>query len=170
VLHDNLVHHTKDGGFDQHYGRNNLVTNNIFAFGEECMIRRNDRRDLHTSFTFERNIVLYDRGVILGGGWGTYKEGYYTLDHNLYWNADGGPVMFAKGMDFKAWQEKHKQDQRSIVADPLFVDARGGDFHLKPDSPAIAKLGFKPFDYTQAGRTSPPTLTKGLPPVPRAFD
>ena len=170
VLHDNLVHHTKDGGFDQHYGRNNLVTNNIFAFGEECMIRRNDRRDLHTSFTFERNIVLYDRGVILGGGWGTYKEGYYTLDQNLYWNADGKPVIFAKGMDFKAWQEKHKQDQHSIVADPLFVDARGGDFHLKPDSPAITKLGFKPFDYTQAGRTSPATLTKGLPPVPRAFD
>jgi hypothetical protein len=56
------------------------------------------------------------------------------------------------------------------VADPLFVDAQSGDFHLKPDSPAITKLGFKPFDYTQSGRTSPATLTKDLPPVPRAFD
>jgi len=170
VLHDNLVHHTKDGGFDQHYGRNNLVTNNIFAFGEECMIRRNDRRDRHTSFTFERNVVLADRGYVLGGGWGTSKESYYTLDHNLYWQAGGKPLMFTKDMDFKAWQAKSGQDKHSIVADPEFLDARQGDFRLKPDSPAITKLGFSPFDYTQAGRTSPPTLTKGLPPVPRAFD
>jgi len=170
VLHDNLVHHTKDGGFDQHYGRNNLVTNNIFAFGQECLIRRNDRRDRHTSFTFQRNIVLMDRGVILGGGWGTSAESYYTLDRNLYWHADGKPVLFAKDVDFAAWQKKHGQDAHSLVADPKFLDARGGDFRLAPDSPAITKLGFKPFDYTQAGRTSPPTLTQGLPPVPRAFD
>jgi len=170
VLHDNLVHHTKDGGFDQHYGRNNLVTNNIFAFGQECLIRRNDRRDRHTSFTFERNIVLMDRGVILGGGWGISAESYYTLDRNLYWHADGKPVLFAKDVDFAAWQKKHGQDAHSLVADPKFLDARGGDFRLAPDSPAITKLGFKPFDYTQAGRTSPPVLTQGLPPVPRAFD
>jgi hypothetical protein len=170
VLSDNLVYRTKDGGFDQHYGRGNLVTNNIFAFGLECLIRRNDRRDRHTSFTFQRNIVLLDRGFILGGGWGTSADSYYTLDHNLYWHADGKPVLFAKGMDFKAWQAKHGQDQHSLVADPKFVDARRGDFRLAPDSPAIAKLGFKPFDYTRAGRTSPPLLTKGLPPVPRAFD
>jgi len=56
------------------------------------------------------------------------------------------------------------------VADPKFLDARGGDFRLAPDSPAITRLGFKPFDYTRAGRTSPPTLAKGLPPVPRAFE
>ncbi len=170
VLHDNLVHHTKDGGFDQHYGKNNLVTNNIFAFGIECMIRRNARMDLHTSFTFKRNIVLYDRGYILGGGWGTHDEGYYTLDENLYWHADGKPVMFADGMDFGAWQQKHKQDANSIVADPLFVDARGGDFRLRDDSPAITKLGFKPFDYTKAGRTTPAKLTAELPPVPGAYE
>jgi hypothetical protein len=170
VLRDNLVHHTKDGGFDQHYGKNNLITNNIFAFGQECMIRRNDRRDKPTSFTFERNIVLYDRGVILGGGWGMHKEGSYQLDHNLYWNADSKPVQFTSTMDFKKWQEKFGQDRNSLVADPLFVDARGGYFHLKSESPAITKLGFKPFDYTKAGRTSPPTLTKGLPLAPRAYE
>jgi hypothetical protein len=73
-------------------------------------------------------------------------------------------------MDFKKWQEKFGQDRNSLVADPLFVDARGGYFHLKSESPAITKLGFKPFDYTKAGRTSPPTLTKGLPLAPRAYE
>ncbi len=78
--------------------------------------------------------------------------------------------MFTKTMDFAGWQEKHGQDKNSLVADPLFVDAQSGDFRLKPDSPAIAKLGFKPFDYTKAGRTTPPILTKELPPVPKAFE
>jgi hypothetical protein len=36
------------------------------------------------------------------------------------------------------------------IADPLFVDPAGGDFSLKPDSPAI-KLGFKPIDINTAG-------------------
>ena len=31
-----------------------------------------------------------------------------------------------------------------------FVDPANGDFRLKPDSPAL-KIGFEPFDYTQAG-------------------
>ena len=104
------------------------------------------------------------------GGWGTHDEGYYTLDENLYWHADGKPVMFADGMDFEQWQQKHGQDAKSIVADPLFVDAREGDFRLRDDSPAIKKLGFKPFDYTQAGRTTPAKLTVELPPVPGAYE
>ena len=60
------------------------------------------------------------------------------------------------------------QDKNSLVADPGFVDPQQSDFHLKPDSPAL-KVGFKPFDYTKAGRLTPPSLTKGLPAVPAGF-
>lgn len=169
-LYNNLVHHTKDGGFDQHYGRSNEVVNNIFALGSECMIRRNARRDQHTSFRYHHNSVLYDRGNILGGGWELYGDDSYELDHNLYWHAGGEPVLFAKGLDFEAWREKYGQDTHSLVADPRFIDPRGNDFRLRSDSPAITQLDFKPFDYTRAGRTTRAVFVGSLPTPPAAFE
>jgi hypothetical protein len=67
---------------------------------------------------------------------------------NCYWNASGKPVDFA-GMTLEQWQ-KNGRDEGSIIADPVFVDAKNYDFHFKPDSPA-PKISFKPFDYTRAG-------------------
>jgi len=32
TIRDNVVFRTKDAGFHQHYGTNNLITNNVFAF------------------------------------------------------------------------------------------------------------------------------------------
>jgi len=56
-----------------------------------------------------------------------------------------------------AWGRAHLQKEQpfgveahSISADPLFVSWATGDFHLKPDSPAL-KLGFKPIDQSQIG-------------------
>ena len=52
--------------------------------------------------------------------------------------------------EFSAWQEAG-WDKHSIVADPMFVDAEHDDFHLKPESPAIQKLGFKPLPIDEMG-------------------
>jgi hypothetical protein len=57
----------------------------------------------------------------------------------------------AEPMDeFAAWQEAG-WDKHSLVADPMFVDAEHDDFHLKPGSPAITKLGFKPLPIDEMG-------------------
>ena len=47
----------------------------------------------------------------------------------------------------------------SDVVDPLFVDAKNGDFRLKPDSPAL-KLGFREWDHSLAGPHSEPTICR----------
>ena len=52
--------------------------------------------------------------------------------------------------EWQSWQEAG-WDPHGIVADPLFVDAAHDDFRLKPESPAIKKLGFKPLPIDQMG-------------------
>ena len=41
-------------------------------------------------------------------------------------------------------------DQHSVYADPMFVDPDNGDYHVKPNSPAL-KLGFRNLDVSSAG-------------------
>lgn len=164
TMQKNLVYRTKTGGFHQHYGRDNAIVNNIFGFARVDQLQRT-RVEEHLSFRFERNIVIYDRGSLLGMNWNDSK---FVLDRNLYWNT-AGPVQFPGGLDLAAWREKTGHDRHSLVADPLFVDPLKGDYRLKDGSPA-AQIGFEPFDVSKAGRLTPRTLTADLPPVPAAFE
>lgn len=164
TMENNLVYRTKTGGFHQHYGRENRIVNNIFAFSRTDQLQRS-RVENHVSFTFERNLVLYDRGELLGKSWADEKV---WLDHNLYWNT-AGPVRFPGGKTLDQWRDSTGHDRQSLVADPKFANAAKDDFRLAPDSPAL-QLGFRPFDAARAGRRTPVRLTAELPVVPQAFE
>lgn len=151
VAENNVVWNTQDGGFHQHYGKENLVRNNIFAFAREGQIGRS-RQEKHSSFTFERNIVCWKEGPFFRKGYSEKPGEGYTFRSNLYWNAAGRPVE-PGGMPFAKWQELG-QDRDSLIADPLFVNPDRGDFRLKPGSPA-SKIGFKPIDVSKVGPRRP---------------
>lgn len=139
LIENNVVYRTKSQGYNHHYGRDNLIRNNIFAFGGEAQFSRS-RLEPHESFTLERNIFYFDNdGQVLGGNW---AENRARVDHNLYFHASGKPLDFS-GMTLKKWK-KCGMDRHGIVADPLFRDPKRNDFTLKPGSPAL-KVGFRPF-------------------------
>jgi len=58
-----------------------------------------------------------------------------------------------KPLTLKQWQKKGF-DKHSVFADPLFVDADNGNYHVKPQSPAL-QLGFKNFDINKFGVIKP---------------
>ncbi|MCX8064156.1 MAG: right-handed parallel beta-helix repeat-containing protein [Candidatus Hydrogenedentes bacterium] len=146
LLENNIVHHTHTGGFHQHYGRENRVENNIFAFSANEQIIRS-REENHISFIFIRNIVYFDNGLLLGGNW-TNKM--WKMDNNCYWDTSLKELNF-KGKNLKEWRELGF-DQNSIIEDPKFVNAENADFRLKEDSP-VAKIDFKPINLSDIGLT-----------------
>ena len=153
TMEGNVTYNTTDGGFHQHYGRDNIIRNNIFAFSSEVQVKRSRAED-HRSFTFEKNLVVFERGELLGGNWnGTTAN--FLLKGNLYWNYAGPPVTFTtKALALADWQ-KTGQDAGSLVADPLFENPAARDFRLKANSPALA-LGFEPIDVSTMGVVGDP--------------
>ena len=142
---NNLVYNVKDGSFHQHYGRENVIRNNILAFSKLCQIRAT-RVEKHLSFTLKNNIIFYRTAKLLHGPWTKIKV---KMSKNLYFNCDGKPVTFPGG-DLKAWQAAG-HDIGSIIADPQFVDPDNFNFNFRKGASDAAKIGFKPFDYTKAG-------------------
>lgn len=152
VLENNVVYRCKSAGFHQHYGRDNIVRNNIFAFNREVQLMRT-RAEPHTSFVFTNNIVCFDSGDLLGSNW---SNDHYVMERNIYWDIRPGAtenLKFAK-VSWKQWQTRG-HDTNSVIANPLFVAPEMFDLRLKPESPAL-KLGFKQLDLTTVGVRAKP--------------
>ncbi len=149
LVENNLVYHTSHNLFALHYGQENIVRNNIFAYGKELVIYRALRdyqtaknRKYTNSLRFECNIFCWDRDTtqLIGG---VEQEPNYNVvfDYNLYWAGEETDITFAS-LSWQQWRDK-KEDRNSLIADPLFVAPEQGNFRLQPNSPAM-RLGFKP--------------------------
>ena len=146
LMENNIVYRVKDGAFHQHYGRDNIVQNNVLALSATYGQIRRSRQEEHNSFTARRNIIYSNDAPTLGGNW---SNGNFKLESNCYWDASGKPPAFPGGLTLAQWQAKG-HDAGSIVADPKFVDAANFNFGVRRDSPVL-KLGFKPIDTDKIG-------------------
>jgi parallel beta-helix repeat protein len=148
LVENNVVYRCKSSGFHLHYGRDNLIRNNIFALNHEVQFSRG-RAESHRSFTFERNIVYFNHGRLIGAAW---SDDQFLVRNNLYFDARGDDIRF-HGASFEEWGDR-TGDKESVIADPLFVNPERFQFDLRPGSPAF-KMGFQPIDLTNVGVRSP---------------
>ncbi|MFH1739416.1 MAG: right-handed parallel beta-helix repeat-containing protein [bacterium] len=144
LVENNLVYRAESGGFHIHYGKENTIRNNIFAFATTNQIQRS-RDEEHKSFDFINNIVCFTEGTLLGGTW---KNNQFYMNKNLYWNPNSPQIEFPCGT-FKEWKALG-HDVKSRIADPRFVNPDADDFTLLSRSPAF-KMGFKPIDLSAIG-------------------
>lgn len=148
VMENNLVYNCKNSGFHQHYGKENMIRNNIFANNLKAQLQAT-RVEEHLSFTFTNNMVWFRSGDLFSGNWDKVKM---SSDHNCFWNPDKKDFLFGKLL-FGGWKQSGK-DQHSVIADPGFADPASFDFRMKNQAVA-KKIGFKPFDYSRAGVYGP---------------
>ncbi|WP_406684573.1 right-handed parallel beta-helix repeat-containing protein [Seonamhaeicola sp. MEBiC1930] len=162
LIENNLAYRCRHACFNQHYGKDNLVRNNIFAFADTGPVML-ARAEPHTSYILRNNIILSNITPIYAGGYAydVEKQKAFDSDHNLVWSTSGKVLgaqnrfpsrIYEPNERVLSWEEwlALGNDKNSLIADPGFKDPENGDFSLTEDSPAL-KIGFKPFPLDKAG-------------------
>ncbi|MCB8932705.1 MAG: right-handed parallel beta-helix repeat-containing protein [Fimbriimonadaceae bacterium] len=144
VMENCLVHDTTSGGFHQHYGKENVVRNCLFAFARDQQLQATRVED-HLSFTLDRCLVVWDRGQPLAGPWSQVR----LQAKDVLWEPLEGAGRSWAGMTFDQWSALPGVSGNRLVQG-LFVDAKARDFRLAPNSPAKA-IGFVPLDLRKVG-------------------
>lgn len=155
LVENNLVYDCSSETFHQHYGRDNIVRNNIFAFGGEgaFIITKHEE---HNSLTATNNIFVTDNATMYAFD---TESDWFVDDSNLYWDYDrGGRVLSGHttklfDRDSLVIVKARGYYNNAVFEDPLFKDPQNRDFTLAENSPAL-EIGFKPWTL-DAG-----TLTK----------
>ncbi len=130
LIENNVVTNTKTGLFHQHYGKENIVRNNVFAYARQDGQVIRTRQEDHQSFSFEHNVVLWKGTELLDGAW---SNGNYKFGHNLLCREDGKVTLPAN-------------DECSLIVPTLTLSKT-----WMPPSDLAGKIGFIPFNITHVG-------------------
>ncbi len=172
----NLVYRVTGSLMQQNYGRADVFTNNLFAFGKAGVYHHQFYEPAGTLWaTFANNVVYYDTGPFFDQGFHCPAGSDCRSSFDLHDNDElstRGAVTFqiqtpAESYTLAQFQAMQSEELGSISADPQLVDPTYGhdDFTLSATSPALG-IGFVPFDPSTAGRTTTALMP---PPAPTAF-
>lgn len=140
----NLVCRCKSSGFHQHYGKENVIRNNIFVDNARAQLEATRTEPDHLPFTFESNIISYQQGNMYGINW---RDVNFACDRNIYWNATG---VNWNGLTMEEWLTATGKDSHSLITDPQFAAPEQEDY-TPLNKEALQAIGFTPFDPTEAG-------------------
>lgn len=149
TVEKNLVYDCSSNCFHQHYGENNLIKNNIFAFGDDGQVLITKHED-HNSLYLYNNILVGEKSVMYKTA---TEKGWFIDNANLYWDYDtvGNLVYSGNSMAVGDRYSLVIMTLRgfynnAVYENPLFKDAENRDFTLAKNSPAL-DTGFEPWEY-----------------------
>jgi hypothetical protein len=104
--------------------------------------------------------LIYQNNIITnasdeGFNCGDWSEPIFPLDYSAYHQVDQWSYALQAYNTFASWQAASGQDAHSFLADPMFVNAAAGDFHLSSGSPAEG-TGVDLLDLDGDGQTNDP--------------
>ena len=149
LVEKNLVYDCSSQTFHQHYGKDNMIKNNIFAFGGEGQFRITRRED-HNSLFLYNNILVGDDTAMY---WETTAMNWFKDDKNLYWDYNTKGKTVYSGSSTNLFNSENilamygkGYYNNAVLADPLFRDIDARDFTLAKNSPAF-DAGFEAWEY-----------------------
>lgn len=168
LVEDNVCHDAATQAFHQHYGRENVVRNNIFAFGARGQIATG-RVEPHLSYTMERNIMIGAGRPAYVGGTGASDPHNLNMcsDLNLVWDTTDTPAFAGIGradavepdgpikpIPDSEWRGMG-HDRHSITADPgLELPLPVTAAVVVPKAADANELGIRPIDLSTVGPRS----------------
>ncbi|MCL1919496.1 MAG: right-handed parallel beta-helix repeat-containing protein [Kiritimatiellaeota bacterium] len=161
----NIVLRCEDGSFMlSGIGQGNTVANNILALGQKNQLFLSGGGDDFRTSHIHRNIIYWHDGDPFLFGW---PDPRIDLASNLYWRVNAPrDIDFGNSTPIGKWRER---DTAAAVADPLFTNPAKDDFTLRPDTPAPALTGFRPFTLANAGCAITKPKTARLPAPPHTY-
>ena len=165
TVEKNLVYACGSNCYHLHYGIDNIIRNNIFAFGGEGTVRVVSKSEKHNTASFENNIILTDSGSPVL----TYMQSpdLFDFNGNILWDMTNKEnVCFLQNGSFKKAMSVYEAEVKGyisapLLADPGFKDAKNYDFTLNEESTAV-KNGFEMWDYNNAGTIAGATVGVSL--------
>lgn len=148
TVENNLVYDCSSNSLHQHYGKDNLIKNNIFAFSDDGQMLIT-RQEEHNSLFLYNNILVGDDEAMYDNA---VDKDWFKDDSNLYWDYENGEKVFSNSDVSVKKMQSCGHYNNAVFADPGFKDANNRDFRLSLNSPALG-VGFEPWDYDAGTRT-----------------
>jgi hypothetical protein len=163
-------------------GRENIVRNNILAFGDAGIIRRAEfAPGTMNTVAATKNIMLTDGAPLYRSMPETHvlKTGGFVSEGNLIRDIGGKDLFVSRPQhhrqpdirfSFEDWKRETGNDRLSVIADPLMRDPLNGDFEFN-STEAAERIGFRMPDFSEVGpRTRAERKANAAPAPTRRFE
>lgn len=122
TIEDNVVFRCKEACYQHHYGKNNILRNNVFAFAGKGLIDVSKRENLN-SFLAEENILITDKEpAFLIGDCGC-DAGGSIWTNNKFWSISGEePIIInnrlGETIGFNEWMNTYGNNAENVIEEP----------------------------------------------------
>jgi hypothetical protein len=148
TVEKNLVYDCSSNSLHQHYGKDNLIKNNIFAFSDDGQMLIT-RQEEHNSLFLYNNILVGDNEAMYDNA---VDKDWFIDNNNLYWDYENGEKVFSDSNISVKKMQKRGYYNNAVFADPGFKNAENRNFTLSLNSPAL-DTGFEAWEYEAGTRT-----------------
>ncbi len=148
TVEKNLVYDCSSNSFHQHYGKDNLIKNNIFAFSDDGQLLITRHEDHNSLFLYNNILVSEDEAM--------YKtavdKDWFIDNNNVYWDYENGEKIFSDNNISVKKMQRRGYYNNAVISDPCFRDAKNRDFRIALDSPVFG-TDFEVWVYEAGTRT-----------------